>query len=200
MANVRRQVEIVTTALDLLDEKGADAVSLRAVAERMGVRLNTVSWHVKTKGRLLELMADAIVARVSQEGLPPAPAARFRELVHRYRQALLSFRDGAKVVAGTYAAEENTLRTGEALVGALLECGLSEREAAWTTWTAVYFVLGLTQEEQASSASVGEALRAAVTADAHPALTRTLGHLTGGTFEERFAFGLDLIAGPLPVP
>ncbi|MGN9781493.1 TetR/AcrR family transcriptional regulator C-terminal domain-containing protein [Nonomuraea sp. ZG12] len=193
MANARRQGEIVTTALDLLGEKGADGVSLRAVAERMGVRLNTVSWHVKTKGRLLELMADAILARVPLEDLPPGPADRFRELLRRYRRALLGFRDGARVVAGTYAAEPNTLRTGEAIVSALLECGLDEREAAWTAWTAVYFTLGLTQEEQGAPASVGEVLDAAVTPAAHPALSRALGHLAGGTFEERFDFGLDLI-------
>ncbi|MEZ7125443.1 TetR/AcrR family transcriptional regulator C-terminal domain-containing protein [Nonomuraea sp. AD125B] len=199
MANTRRQGEIATTALELLDERGADAVSLRAVAERMGVRLNTVSWHVKTKARLLELMADAIVARVSLEDLPPDPAERFREVAHRYRRALLGFRDGARVVAGTYPAGEHTLRTAEAVVGALLECGLDEREAAWTAWTAVYFTLGLTQEEQGAPTSMGDVLRTAVTPEAYPALTRTLGHLAGGTFEERFAFGLDLIsrrAGP----
>lgn len=193
MANVRRQGEIVTTALDLLGERGADGVSLRAVAERMDVRLNTVSWHVKTKGRLLELMADAIMARVSLEDLPADPWDRFRELLRRYRRALLGFRDGARVVAGTYAAEEHTLRTAEAIVSALLDCGLGEREAAWTTWTAVYFTLGLTQEEQGAPASVGEALDAAVAPAAYPALSRVLGHLAGGTFEERFDYGLDLI-------
>ncbi|MDX3108262.1 TetR/AcrR family transcriptional regulator C-terminal domain-containing protein [Nonomuraea angiospora] len=193
MANARRQSEIVETALELLDEKGADAVSLRAVAERMGVRLNTVSWHVKTKGRLLELMADAIVGRMSLEDLPPDPADRSRELLRRYRRALLAVRDGAKVVTGTYAAEEHTLRTAEAIVGALLECGSGEREAAWTAWTAVYFTLGLTQEEQGAPASIGEALDAAVAPEAHPSLARVLAHLAGGTFEERFDFGLDLI-------
>lgn len=193
MANKRRQDEIVVVALELLDEGGVDAVSLRAVAERMGVRMNTVSWHVKTKARLLELMAEAIVARVSAAELPPEPADRFRELMRRYRRALLSVRDGAKVVAGTYVAEEHTLCTAEALVGALLDCGAGEREAAWTVWTAVYFALGLTQEEQAASASVGETLRVAVAQDAHPALTRVIDHLAEGRFEDRFDFGLEML-------
>ncbi|WP_240808614.1 TetR/AcrR family transcriptional regulator C-terminal domain-containing protein [Actinomadura geliboluensis] len=193
MANTRRQHEIVAVALELLDEGGADVVSLRAVAERMGVRMNTVSWHVKTKARLLELMAEAIVARVSAEELPTGPADRFRELMRRYRRALLYVRDGARVVAGTYAAEEHTLRIAEALVSALLDSGAGEREAAWTAWTAVYFALGLTQEEQAAPASVGETLRTAVVQDAHPALTRVIGHLAEGAFEDRFDFGLDLL-------
>jgi len=197
VANARRQGEIVATALELLDEGGIDAVSLRAVAERMGVRVHTVSWHVKTKARLLELMADAIMARVSLDGLPPDPAERFAELVRRYRRALLSFRDGARVVSGTYSAEEHTLRTIDAIVGALLDCGLDERTAAWMTWTAVYFTLGLTQEEQGASDPLGDIIGAAVRPDTHPALSHVLGELTGVTFEERFEFGLDLISRPI---
>lgn len=197
MANARRQGEIVATALELLDEGGIEAVSLRAVAERMGVRVHTVSWHVKTKARLLELMADAIMARVSLDGLPAEPADRFAELVRRYRRALLSFRDGARVVSGTYSAEEHTLRTIDAIVAALLDCGLDERTAAWITWTAVYFTLGLTQEEQGASAPVGDIIGVAVRPDTHPALSHVLRHLTGVTFEERFEFGLDLISRPI---
>jgi TetR/AcrR family tetracycline transcriptional repressor len=197
VANARRQGEIVATALGLLDEGGIDAVSLRAVAERMGVRVHSVSWHVKTKARLLELMADAIMAGVSLDGLPADPADRFTELVRRYRRALLGHRDGARVVAGTYAAEEHTLRTIEAVVAALLECGLDERTAAWTAWTVMYFTLGLTQEEQGASASIGDVLGSAVRPETHPALAHVLGHLTGVTFEERFEFGLDLISRPI---
>lgn len=197
MANARRQAEIVATALDLLDEGGADAVSLRAVAERMGVRVHTVSWHVSTKARLLELMADAILGRVSFDGLPAEPGERFCELIRRYRRALLSHRDGARLVAGRYAAEEHTLRLVEALVAALLECGLDERTAAWIVWTAVYFTLGITQEEQFEPDTVADALRDAVRPDAHPALTHVLGHLAGMSFDERFELGLELIARPI---
>nr|WP_245690689.1 hypothetical protein [Sinosporangium album] len=40
-------------------------MSTRAVADRLAVRMNTVLWHVKTKTRLLELMADAISTAVT---------------------------------------------------------------------------------------------------------------------------------------
>lgn len=101
------------------------------------MRLNTVSWHVKTKARLLELMADAILADVSLADLPDEWRARLRELAHRYPAALLGVRDGARVVAGTYAAEENTLRLGEAFLACLLDGGLADREAVWTSWTII---------------------------------------------------------------
>ncbi len=174
------------TALDILDEHGAAAVSLRAIAQRLGVRMNTVLWHAKSKGRLEELMADAIVAGVSLDDLPRDWHDRATEIAHRYRRALLSHRDGAAVVAGTYAAEPATLDVAEALVAALLDGGLSDREAAWTAWSLVYFILGLTQEEQALPARSLHGLPVG----RRPALQRVLPTLVEESFDARFEFGV----------
>lgn len=181
----------------LLDENGLDALSLRTVAKRLGVRLNTVSWHIGTKTMLLELMADRIIADVSTTHLPAPWAARLRELAQRYRTALLRHRDGAAVVAGTYAAHEHTLRVGEAFVACLLDAGFTEREAAWTCWTIIYFTLGLAQEEQRAPANVGATLAAAVSPKAHPGLLRTADHLADTDFDARYEFGLNLIINAL---
>ena len=183
---------VVRAALELLDEKGADAVSLRGTAERLGVRMNTVLWHAKTKARLLELMAEAIVAEIPLTGLPAAPDRRVRELAHRYRRSLLAHRDGAAVVAGTYAAEPATLAFAEHVISALLAAGLDERRSAWTFWSIQYLTLGLTQEEQALTASSDQHTLAPELATGHyPALTRAAPHLEDTAFDERFDFGLD---------
>ncbi|MFJ2214559.1 TetR/AcrR family transcriptional regulator C-terminal domain-containing protein [Streptomyces sp. NPDC101062] len=184
---------VARAALDLLAEKGADAVSVRAVADRLGVRMNTVLWHVKTKAGLLDLMADAIVAAMPLDGLPEPWDERVRELTARYRRALLAHRDGAAIVAGTYAAEPATLRSAEAMVTALRAGGLGEREAAWACFTLVYYVLGLTQEEQAAPDAVGDRLARALATGEYPELSRGVPHLTEATFDERFDYGLELI-------
>jgi TetR/AcrR family tetracycline transcriptional repressor len=184
---------VVWTALDLMDEQGADAVSIRSIATRLDVRMNTVLWHAKTKARLRELMADAIIAKASTADLPDDPHDRVRELVHRYRRALLRHRDGASIVAGTYAAEPATLGFADALVGALLADGHDEREAVWLCWTVVYFTLGLAQEEQAFPEPGDHRLAQAVTAGPYPALARVVAHFEPAAFDERFDFGLDLL-------
>jgi TetR/AcrR family transcriptional regulator, tetracycline repressor protein len=191
---------VVRVALELLDEKGLDAISLRAVADRLGVRMNTVVWHVKTKTGLLELMADAITGEIALDGLPGSPDERARELARRYRRALLAHRDGATLVAGTYAAEPHTLRFAEALVRALLEAGAAGRQAAWTTWSIVYLTLGLVQEEQAVPGWALEGrLAGAVSEASHPSLHRVLGHLDANSFDERFEFALHaLLTGTGP--
>ncbi|MFF3484356.1 TetR/AcrR family transcriptional regulator C-terminal domain-containing protein [Streptomyces sp. NPDC002701] len=185
---------VIRAALELLDEKGLDALSTRAVAGRLDVRMNTVLWHVKTKARMLELMADAVVGEASLDDLPAPWDERVRELARRYRRALLAHRDGATLVVGTHAAEPHTLRFADTLVAALLDSGLDERESAWTAWTIIYLALGLTQEEQAAAhQSPNGRLANAVSKTAHPALHRTLGHLDAESFGERFEFGLSAI-------
>ncbi|MGW6792985.1 TetR/AcrR family transcriptional regulator C-terminal domain-containing protein [Streptomyces chartreusis] len=187
---------MIRAALELLDEKGLDALSTRAVADRLGVRMNTVLWHVKTKARMLELMADAVVGEIPLDDLPDSPAVRAPEVIRRYRSALLARRDGAALVVGTYAAEPHTLHLAETLVAALLDDGLNEREAAWTAWTLIYFTLGLTQEEQAAEQQpLDDRLATAISRTTHPALHRTLAHLTSESFDERFEFGLNSIIG-----
>jgi TetR/AcrR family tetracycline transcriptional repressor len=185
--------EVVHTALELLDEEGLDAVSLRAVAGRLGVRLNTVLWHVKTKARLRELMADAIVGEVELDELPADPRERLMVLAGRYRDALLRHRDGGLVVAGTTVSEAATLDYAEAVIGALLAAGLSDKEAGWTCWTLTYFILGLVQEEQGSAGPGEGALESALSPVRYPAMLRVLPHLVDGDFASRFEFGLRLV-------
>jgi TetR/AcrR family tetracycline transcriptional repressor len=189
----KSQADVVRAALEILDEQGAAGVSLRAIAGRLGVRMNTVLWHTKTKARLEELMADAIVAGASLADLPEQWRDRAAEIARRYRAALLSHRDGALVVAGTYAAEPATLALAEALVAALLDGGRPEREAAWTCWSIVYFVLGLTQEEQALPGAVPARLARALAEGSYPALQRVMPQLTASSFGERFEHGLRLL-------
>jgi TetR/AcrR family transcriptional regulator, tetracycline repressor protein len=182
---------VVRTALEVLRDEGAAGVSMRAIAARLGVRMNTVVWHVRSKARLEELMADAIVAGVHLDDLPADGRERAAEIAHRYRRALLAHRDGAIVVAGTYAAEPATLDLAEALAAALLDAGLSAQEAAWTLWAIVYFVLGLVQEEQSLPARTA----AAFDPGDRPALRRLLPSLTEESFDARFAHGLARLLG-----
>ena len=183
---------VVTAALELLDEAGLDKLTMRKVAERLGVQLNTVYWHASSKPRLLELMADAMLADCADAPLPEPWDERAHTLAHRYRSALLARRDGARVMAGTHVAEDHTLRFADALIGAFLDGGHTPAEAGWRTWSLAYFTLGLTQEEQAAGAPSGmDRLLRAATADRYPSLAAAVGHF--GDFEDRFRHGLGLI-------
>src|SRR5260370_16919206 len=63
----RRQA-ILDAAVALADERGLDAVSMRAVAERVGVTPMALYPHVGSKAELL----DAMMGRLIGELLPPS--------------------------------------------------------------------------------------------------------------------------------
>jgi TetR/AcrR family tetracycline transcriptional repressor len=188
-----RRDEIVRSALDLLEETGHEAVTLRAIARRLGVRLNTVSWHVKSKAGLQALLAEAILAEIPLHRLPTNWRERVIVLVRRYRRALLAHRDGARVVAGTFTPGPATLGYAEAVIEALLSGGVSRHKAGWLCWTLTYFTLGLTQEEQAAPGALADRLESTISPENYPALAQVLPYLVDNEFDSRFEFGLNLI-------
>lgn len=192
--------DVIAAALEVLEERGLSGVSTRAVADRLGVRMNTVLWHVKTKARLLDLMADAIVGRVVTDDLAGDWQDDATELMRRLRLALLEHRDGALVVSGTFPALPHTLRVSDALLAALLRAGGDSRTAAWTAWGLVYFTFGLVQEEQATPALLRDAVAREIPPGSYPALSMVLDEFAGTEFADRFEFGIAALLAPLATP
>ena len=187
---------VVTTGLLVLEGSGIAKLSTRAVAAELGVSMNTVLWHVGTKKRLLELMAESITGEVELDGLPEPWFDRAVELLRRLRHVLLGHRDGAAVVAGTFPAEPHTLAFADRLVSAVLAGGASSRQAAWITWSLFYFTLGLVQEEQGAPSTWSAP--PPVVFDDLPGLQAVWSDLSRTDFVERFEFGTARILGKGP--
>lgn len=192
--------DVIAAALEVLEDRGLAGVSTRGVADRLGVRMNTVLWHVKTKARLLDLMADAIVGGVVTDDLAGDWQEDAAELMRRLRVALLGHRDGALVVSGTFPALPNTLRVSDALLSILLRAGGDSRTAAWTAWGLAYFTFGLVQEEQATPALLRDSVAREITPESYPALSLVLDEFAGTEFADRFEFGIAAILAPLASP
>ncbi len=85
---------VIEAALPLVDEVGIDGLSMRALADRLGVKAASLYWHLRDKEQLLELIAEALLDRVDR---PPAVHGWRREViatcdeltqvVHRHRSA-----------------------------------------------------------------------------------------------------------------
>jgi AcrR family transcriptional regulator len=111
---------LVSAALDLLDEAGLEGLTMRTLAERLGMRAASLYWHIRDKDQLLGLLAEAIVAEVP-EPAPDLPwRAQLEAFATDYRDVLRSHRDGARVVM---AAQPAAPRLYERLVRSLLAAG-----------------------------------------------------------------------------
>ncbi|MFJ3037216.1 MULTISPECIES: TetR/AcrR family transcriptional regulator [Streptomyces] len=192
----------VQTALDLLDESGLDALTMRRLADAMGVQAGALYRYFATKQNLLTAMAEQMVGGVAGASGPAGDGDWSEEvayLTRALRTALLAHRDGARVYAGTHATGPNTLGFADSLVGVLRAAGFGDDAAARALYSLVNFTVGHTLEEQAAlqpgdrePADAG-ALHEAVAAGKYPHLAATLPVLTSTDFAAHFEFGLRLL-------
>lgn len=184
---------IVQAALDVLDDQGMDGVTVRAVAQRLGVKAPALYWHVKNKQELLDEMATEIWRRATEEMLTLAAQPNWRERLRAYativRRALLSHRDGAKAFSGTYLTDSALLQQQESMLAEMIDAGFT-LENAIRAYSLIYsFTVGFSIEEQAAIESSDDRYslgRRAQRLDARHPLTLESGPLIFGDAAARF--------------
>jgi AcrR family transcriptional regulator len=120
---VTRRAEIVNAALALADERGLDAVSMRGVADRVGVTPMALYPYVGNKAALLDAMIGALVGQLApsvagsatERLVAFARSARAMVIRHPWAAALLFSRP---------AVAPDSVRTVDAVYEALLELGV----------------------------------------------------------------------------
>ena len=136
---------VVAAALDLLDAGGPGALSVRAVAGRLGVNPNAIYTYVADR-RSLEcaivecVLADAGAARLAESGQP------WRTQILEYgaslREALLRHPGAVPLFMTAPMNGPNALAVGERLLGAFADAGLAPDDAARATYAVIVHVLG----------------------------------------------------------
>lgn len=143
---------IVTEAVALLDEHGLDGVTLRKLAQRLGVQAPTLYWHVRNKAALITALAEAILTRDFAEPDPPRPGRRWQdwlaELAGRLRRAMLAHPDGARVLSTAQLSQRMAAIT-ELAISTLVDRGVPLRQARLTVLAVLRFTFGHVLEEQA---------------------------------------------------
>lgn len=143
---------MIRVALALLDEVGLDGLSMRRLAERLGVQNPALYWHFKNKQELLNEMARMMLADAFTGINPPATnegwAEWLAEVAERFRLTLLTHRDGARVIATADLAESALLTTQELALHVLTAAGFDLRTALVSVVAIFDYTLGATFEEQ----------------------------------------------------
>jgi AcrR family transcriptional regulator len=126
-----RRDGILDAAVALADERGLDAVSMRTVAERVGVTPMALYPHVGSKAALLDGMLDRTVGQLS--GAAPTPAGApwrqvMRGLGYAARAMVTAHPWAAELVFSRPALTEGSVRTVDLIYRSLLDAGVPERE------------------------------------------------------------------------
>lgn len=204
---------IVDVALHLVDTEGVDAVSMRRVAAEFDTGPASLYAHVANKQALLQLVLERVV---EEADIPEGDDWQevLRGWAHNARAVFQRHSDVARLSFAHIPSNERTLQVIERLLAVMHEGGVPDQVAAWSTDILALFIAAdayegwlLGKRFDDGSGRDPEEVGAEVFAtelaplfnappEAYPHLTRMLPTLTGGSSDERFAFGIDmLIAG-----
>lgn len=201
------QKMIVRAALDLLDEVGLDALSMRRLAEKLNIKAASLYWHVRDKEHLLNLIADEICATMHEPDSTLSWREQMEAMGHEIRRILLSRRDAARVLAHTLPLGSNRLRLMEASLTVLSEAGFSPKDVAYAGFLLNDYVTMFVVEETRFPVDVQEAQIeqlytnwfASLTPDDYPTLRGLAEHLLADNANERFAFGMEVLLDGLEI-
>ena len=186
------------TALRILDDAGLPDLTMRRLAAALEVQPSALYWHFPNKQTLLAELADRIVSdtRPERAGHPAGDwAVGVRTEAAALRDALLAYRDGAEVVASTYALGLGSSAARDRLVAAIAAGGFEEGTARRAATALLHFVLGHVSHEQQRMQydSIGVLVAEPAGGTSGPEIDPD----GGGDPSAEFAFGVDLLVGGL---
>ena len=193
---------VVAEALAMIAADGAQSLSMRALAARLGVVPGALYRHVRGKEQLYALVLDAVLREVDCRADPATPwAAQAAALARRLRAVLENHPGVAALLKTRDPLSPTSLELAEAFLAPLLAAGLSGREAALAFRLIYDYTLGLADpaspaEQRLRDTATREQLHAffrSLPADRFPALAAYGVHAWDGDRDQRFSAGLETL-------
>jgi AcrR family transcriptional regulator len=197
---------IIGKALELMEGRGLDTFSLRALAGELGVGPMAIYTYFRNKDELYDAVRDHLMGL-----LPAVPAGaawpdQVRAVCRGLRRLMLQHPCLAQLLASRPLIGHETARVAEGLLSVLHSAGFDKEIAARTHTTLFTYVLGATSWEiqMATEQRDPEGLRRlrttmeSLSATEFPTvveLAPELARTTGG--DEQFDYGLDLLINGL---
>ncbi len=205
MGRPRRGIDrFVEAALEILDEEGADALSMRALARRLDSSTATLYRHFPNRAALLGAVIDRVLGEIDIE----AQAGPWQQACHRiatsYFEALSRHRAVALLLADHTPVGPHAAMVVEHWLATLLDDGfpvhLAARSGAMISSYVQGFAIQLAGERSAAGLD-DHALPAAakrLNLDDYPATAAAIrAGMSPLSLEDEFEFGLEMILGGL---
>lgn len=195
---------VVAEALAVIAADGAQALSMRALAARLGVVPGALYRHVRGKEQLYDLILDAVLGEVDCRADPAAPwAAQAAAVAGRLRTVLEKHPGTAALLKTRDPLSPTSLALAEAFLEPLLAAGLPGRHAALAFRVIYDYTLGFALADPTSPAEQRlrdtasrkqlHAFFRALPASRFPALAACGIHAWDGDRDQRFTAGLDTL-------
>lgn len=211
--------QLVDAALGLLDRHGPTGLSMRRLADELGVHPNALYTYVADRAALERAIADRLL-RLADPSLLDGPQTQWRERLlafARSTRAVLRLHPGAMDCFLNHPLPGDAdLDIGEAMLRCFVDAGLAPEDASRATYVASLYVLGFTAFDIAETSGIPPlpddleraAARAAalgdVDAERHPLMAATAATAATWVDSATYEWGLDRLidglTGSVPCP
>jgi AcrR family transcriptional regulator len=196
---------VVAEALTIIAEQGVQALTMRALAARLGVVPGALYHHVRNKQQLQDLLLDGVLAEVDVH-LDPSLAwpEQLTVLAHRLREVLEQHPGVAGILKTRDPLGPHSLALAEAFLSPLQAAGFADRDAGLAFFLLVDYTIGFAVSSPPTSINEQRVRDPATRGQLHqffrslppdrfPALVALGDHVWVDNRDERFTTGLDVL-------
>ncbi len=195
---------IVSVALEIVDEVGADAFSMRLLADRLGSGTATLYRHLAGKDELMFHVVDRILGEVNVDiDAETLSGTAWQQATARgagaFYEVLKSHPNALPLLVSQVPVGPNALINRERSMAVLLASGFPLDLAARAYTAVAHYVVGFALQQHAPGAPQPQDagrlrdLYLALDPETYPATVAAADELTGVPLDEEFRFGLQLV-------
>ncbi len=200
---------VVAEALAVIAQDGVQAMSMRALAARLGVVPGALYHHFGNKQQLQDLVLDGVLAEVDFHTNPSlAWTEQLKILATRLRQVLEAHPGVAGILKTRDPLGPHSLALAEALLSPLQTAGFADREAGLAFFLLVDYTIGFAVSSPRTSVNEQRVRDTAIRTQLHeffrslppdrfPALVALGEHVWVDNRDQRFTAGLQVLVDGL---
>lgn len=194
--------DVLWAAVTLADEAGVASLSMRKLAEKLGVKAMSLYHHVANKDEVLDGMVDAVFGEIELPVVGADWKTAMRQRAFSAREALLRHRWAVGLLDSRANPGPATLKHHDAVIGNLRGAGFPVVLAAHAFSALDSYIYGFVLQELSlpfeTPDELGEVAQSILeqTAAEYPHLTELIVERTlkpGYAYGNEFGFGLELI-------
>ena len=200
---------VVAEALTVIAKDGAQTLTMRSLAARLGVVPGALYHHVGNKQQLQDLVLDGVLAEVDFTVDPSLPwTEQLKVLAQRLRQVLERHPGVAAILKTRDPLGPHSLALAEAFLAPLQAAGFPDREAGLAFFLVVDYTVGFAVSSPRTSINEQRVRDTAIRTQLHeffrslpperfPALVALGEHVWLDNRDQRFTAGLDVLVDGL---
>jgi AcrR family transcriptional regulator len=197
---------IVATALRLIEEHGAEALSVRRLGRALGADPSSLYRYFRHTDDLMLAVADELIGRTLRIWRPTGDwRADLRDLGLRIHTGALAHPRAAVLSSHRVTGRAHEIQAVETIIGVLRDAGFPDAEAVAVYHAFIDQALAFAALDSAdrvlpkaardAEAAVWRATYARLPADTHPHIAATARHLMADMRHSSYPAALDLLLG-----